>query len=317
MVALVFGAGVLAGCGGSGLSDSERFAAKLEQRAKQKGFDSRQVETFVLASEFCGSAPKSEFGDASIEQLPANPSDQAVARAYSQEWPPHVEHAVFEGCMDGLARVPARPPPSSPTGRALWGRSFIVTSIDGLQGDAEPPIDQPTTIRLSFSPQDEQAIGWTGICNSHGGHVRITETSLEIERVGGTLVGCGDEREAEDEWLFQFMTSEPEWQLADTRLRLTGDDAQIELMGLRDPVGCQISPSGGRIDFEADVHLVCEAALDLLTNYAEGRERYLAGWKCRREAQPDGLDRVRCRFKGKPQFTARNFDLDSLRTERP
>jgi heat shock protein HslJ len=233
MVALVLGAGVLAGCGSSGLSDSERLAAKLEQRAKRKGFDRRQVEIFVLASEFCGSQPKSEFGDASIDRLPANPSDQAVARAYSQEWPRHVKQAVFEGCIDGLARVPARPPPSSPAGRALWGRNFTVTSVDGLQGGAEPPIDRPTNIQLGFSAQGEHAIGWSGICNSHSGHVRITATSLEVERVGGTLIGCGDEREAEDEWLFRFMDSKPEWRLADTRLTLIADDVRIELEALR------------------------------------------------------------------------------------
>lgn len=316
MVAFVLGAGVLAGCGGSGPSDSERFALKLKQRAKQKGFDRRQVETFVLASEFCGSAPKSEFGDASIEHLPANPSDQAVARAYSQEWPPHVKHAVFEGCMDGLARVPARPPPSSPVSRALWGRNFIVTSVDGLQGGAEPPIDQPTNIRLGFSAQGEHAIGWNGICNSHGGHVRITATSLEVKRVGSTAVGCGDEREAEDEWLFQFMISEPEWGLAGTRLTLTADDVRIELMGFKDPNSCPIAPGGGRIDLGPGVFMGCEEALGLLSLYAEGRERYLQGWTCQREELADGLDRVRCQ-NGKARLVAEGFDLEALRVGGP
>ena len=305
----------LAGCGGSGQSEYEPSEAQLEERAKRRGFDGPLAETFATASEFCGGQPKSEFADASAERLPAGASDAAIAHAYAEEWPRRLKQAVFEGCVDGLARVPARPPPSSPLARALWGRNFIATSVSGLPRRLDPPVQQPPQIRLSFSAEREHDVGWKARCNGYGGNVRITATKIEVDRVGHTLVGCQDEREEEDEWLFRFMDSDPEWRLGVTKLTLISNSAKIELKGFRDPNSCPISPSGGRIDLGAGV-LGCEAALNLLTLYVEGQERYLQGWKCRREEQMDGLDWVRCR-NGKRQLTAEDFDLDSLRRGEP
>jgi heat shock protein HslJ len=235
-IALVLAAVTLAGCGSSGQPEHERDEAKyerneakLEERARQRGFDRSQAETFATVSEFCGGQPKSELEDVSVERLPDGASDAAVAHAYAAEWPRRLKRAVFEGCMDGLARVPARPPPSSPLARSLWGRSFIATSVYGLPEKPDPPVDQPPHIRLSLSSGREHNLGWEAHCNGFGGSVRITATKIEVDRVGSTLVGCSDELEAEDKWLSQFMESDPEWRLEATKLTLTSDDAKIEL----------------------------------------------------------------------------------------
>jgi heat shock protein HslJ len=239
-IALVLAAVTLAGCGSSGQPEHERDEAKyerneakLEERARQRGFDRSQAETFATVSEVCGGQPKSEFEDVSVERLPDGASNAAIAHAYAAEWPRRLRRAVFEGCMDGLARVPARPPPSSPLARALWGRNFIATSVYGLPEKPDPPVDQPPHIRLSLSSGREHDLGWEALCNGYGGSVRITATKIEVDRVGSTLVGCSDEREAEDEWLSRFMESDPEWRLEATKLTLISNDAKIELKVLR------------------------------------------------------------------------------------
>lgn len=316
MIALVVGAGVLAGCGDAGLSDFEGTAVKLEERAGQRGFGGPQVETYVLASESCEAHSKSGFNDTLAKQSPVSADAHAFARAYARGRPPDSRPAALEGCLDGLTRALGRPPPSSSTAEALWGRSFIATSVDGLAGKSDPPVEQPPQIRftfVTFVPRGERAIGWKARCNSYGGKARITAQTIEVEDVSSTAIGCGNEREAEEEWLFRFMKAMPEWRLAGTRLTLIASGVKIEFRGLERPNSCPISRSGGRIDLGVGALVGCESALDVLSLYGEKGGRYLQGWECSREEQSEGLDRVRCQ-DGKMRFTAEGFELDSLRS---
>jgi len=317
---------VLASCGGTqrseshgdgdsqssdrGRQDYEREEARAESRARELGFNARQAETFATARSVCGEEPKSEFAVDSVG-LPANSSDVAIAHGYASEWPSKLTKAVFEGCMEGLATVPAHFPRSSPSAHDIWGRDFVVTSVRGRQGGQIPPVRRPPEMRLGFSSKGEHAVFWEAQCNSFGGDVHFTPTEIKVERVAGTLIGCLGGREREDQWLSQFMEAGPEWHLVGTKLTLASGSAKIELKGFRDPDSCPISPSGGRIDFAGGAS-GCESALELLALYAGGKERYMQGWQCRRTKQANGLDRVLCR-DGKARFTAKDFDLESLR----
>lgn len=287
----------------------ERIEAHAERRARELGFNARQAETFATAKLVCGEEPKSEFAVDSVG-LPADSSDAAIAHGYASEWPSKLTKAVFKGCMEGLATVPAHFPPSSPSAHDIWGRSFVVTSVRGRRSGQVPPVRRPPEIRLGFSGKREHAVFWEAQCNSFGGDVHLTATEIKVERVVGTLIGCLGGREREDQWLSRFMELGPEWQLAGTRLTLASGSAEIELMGFRDPNSCPISPRGGRIDFAGGA-FDCKGALELLALYAGGKERYMQGWRCRRTKQANGLDRVLCR-DGKARFTAKDFDLESL-----
>jgi heat shock protein HslJ len=329
-IALVLVGLVLVSCGGTQQSENhrgggaqsadrgrqayEREEARAERRARELGFNARQAETFATVRSVCGEEPKSEFAVDSVG-LPADSSDAAIAHGYASEWPRRLARAVFEGCMEGLATVSAHPPPSSPSAHDIWGRNFVVTSVGGQQGGDDPPVNQPPEIRLGFSSERGHAVFWEAQCNSFGGDVHFTATQIKVERVGGTLVGCFGGREREDQWLSRFMESGPEWHLAGTKLTLASSSAEIELKGFRDPGSCPISPSGGRIDFAGGAS-GCEIALGLLALYAGGKGRYMQGWQCRREKQANGLDRVLCR-ESKARFTAKDFDLESLRRGGP
>jgi len=124
-------------------------------------------------------------------------------------------------------RALERPLQSSPTGD-LWSRNFIATSVSGRPGKLDPPVQQPPQIRLSFSGKRHHGVGWKARCNGFGGKVRFDEAKLKVEQVLSRTVGCGEEREREDEWLLQFMNSKPEWQLEGTRLTLVSENAEIE-----------------------------------------------------------------------------------------
>lgn len=291
-------AAVLVGCGDSGGSAGDGAAGR---EAREKGFEGRQVQTFVNAKGVCEIEPRSEL--AVSEGLPARSSSVAIARAYAAEWPRKLREAAFEGCKVGLANVPARFPASSPKARDIWGRNFIVTSI--AAGDDEPPVARPIYIRISFGSERDHGIGWQGRCNSFGADVRFTATEMRIGEIGGTLIGCEPEVEEEDEWLSGFLGGHPEWRLDGERLQLTSDEATLELKGSEDPGTCLI-PGGGRVEV-GNSGLACEGALNLVALRAEGKEHYLQGWTCREAGDSGKGDQVVCR-DGKKWFAVHGFD---------
>ena len=296
--ALLLIAAGLAGCGGS-----EQSEVRVGDEARAQGFEGRQVKIFALAKNVCEMEPRSET--AVNEGLPADSSSVAIARRYAAEWPQKIRRAAFAGCMAGLGEVPARFPSSSPSARDIWGRHFVVTSVAGGD-DEEPPVAQPVYIQLTFGSEKEHSVGWQARCNSFGGNVRFTATKMEVDGVGGTLVGCESDAEEEDEWLADFIQADPEWRLEGEHLRLSSDSGTIELRGFEDPNSCLISPEGGRVDF-GNSGIGCEGALGLMTLYMEGKERFLQGWECRGPEPSDDRSRVVCR-RGKSWFAVEGFD---------
>lgn len=301
-LALVLAAGVLAGCGASEQSGRAGDDAQVEGQDRKGGFKGRRAKTFASTKHVCEIEPRSELAVA--EGLSADSSIVAIARRYAAEWPRKLRRAAFQGCMSGLGEVPAPFPPSSPQAREIWERDFVVTSVTGE--DDEPPVARPIRIRLSFSPERHHTFGWQARCNSFGGDVQFTATEMNVDQVGSTLVGCAQEVEEEDDWLADFMEADPEWRLDGERLQLISDSATIELAGFEDPNSCRISPSGGRVDF-GNSGADCESALALVALHAEGKDRYLRGWKCRDRESASMLSRTVCRH-GKKWFAVQGFD---------
>lgn len=312
MIVLGLAAVALVGCGGAVESEEKKRAIEARTRALAMGFDGAEARIFAQDSRYCSMQPRAdlarEFG------LPGDATPRAIARWHAEGARPRDRKVVFAGCLDGLSRTPARAPPSSPLAQALWGREFVAISASGLPRRPDPPVRRPPHIRIGFSSEQNQLVGWGVGCNAIGGKVRITSTKLLVRSSGTTLIGCVGEVEEEEEWLSRFMASEPEWHLEGTELTLVARGAKIELEGFEDPDSCPVSASGGRIDFTGAT-IDCESAILLLTVYAEGRQD-LRGWKCHGEELSDGLDRVVCRGR-KVEFTARDFDLDSLRRGAP
>lgn len=211
----------LGGCGDSEGGGPVTDGESAEDRARELGFEGRQVETFRGTWEFCGSRSQKQ-----VDGRPAR-SDTEMARRYAAGWPPNQRRAAFRGCLDGLATVPVRFPPSSPLARDLWGKRFVLTAASG---EREPPLSKPLRAQVSFSAERGHNVGWSASCNGFGADARITATRIEIDgEVSGTLIGCDERRQAEDEWLSEFIAAGPEWSFEDGRLTLSGEGATLEL----------------------------------------------------------------------------------------
>lgn len=229
-IALLIAVASFAGCGGDGSDgdSAERSSGPGDDAAVPRRFKAEPAKWFAIARGVCGAQPKSEYIEETGE-VPMGSSDLAVARAYAAELPRRLRPAAVAGCLDGLSRVPDRPLPSAPEADALWGSEFAGVSVSAVAGAKEPPLERADELRLSFSDPATNSLGWSGLCNSHGGRVRITADHLEVRNTGGTLVGCPDGREEEDQWVFEFLDAGPAWRLDGDRLVLSIDSAELVL----------------------------------------------------------------------------------------
>lgn len=228
---------VLVGCGGSegsGNAPGAQWVA-AEGRALAMGYSAAEAKVFAQDSLFCGRQPRSdlaeEFG------LARDASAREVALWHAEGADTRYLKVVLAGCLDGLRGAPARPAPSSPLAEMLWGRTFAATSVAALPGEPEPPVRRPPHITITFSQERGQGVGWNVGCNSNGGKVRITATRLLVRGSGGTLVGCQEEVLEEEEWLWELMSAEPEWNIEGDELTLIGNGAEVTLIPSADPKG--------------------------------------------------------------------------------
>lgn len=298
VIALVLVVGFV-GCGDSG--SPERDGAAGNSGASEKT-GHRQKADFALAKLACGESPKADFAVDSVG-LPPDSSDRAIARAYAAEWPAPGRPAAFAGCLKGLEKVPDRFPSSSPSARNIWGRNFLVVSIESKVED--PPVE-PYRARFWFSSERRHAVSWKARCNSTGANAHFTARRFEAKMTFSTLIGCPAESGREDAWLERFMESNPEWRLSDESLRLSSDRATVQLRGFKDPRKCVIPPSGGWID-SGTSKFDCESAINFLTLHVEGRGSYYRGWHCRDIELARGRLRFTC-WDGAEKFTAHGFD---------
>ncbi len=56
-------------------------------------------------------------------------------------------------------------------------------------------------------------IRWHAGCNTIGGSVEITSEQLDVGKVASTGIGCPKPLTEQDEWVTDFFTSGPHWEL--------------------------------------------------------------------------------------------------------
>ncbi|MEX2393152.1 MAG: META domain-containing protein [Actinomycetota bacterium] len=112
-------------------------------------------------------------------------------------------------------------PTNDPT-RSLDGRAFISQRVSGHE------LVAGTEIRLTF---DDGRLGAAAGCNSLGAPYSIDDDDLVIaEGMSMTEMGCDPARHEQDEWLADFLTSEPTIVVDGDELTLEGTEATIELL---------------------------------------------------------------------------------------
>jgi heat shock protein HslJ len=107
---------------------------------------------------------------------------------------------------------------------ALAGRVFLLQSARGytpLTGRA---------IRLSFFEADR--LRFDAGCNQIFGDYSLCAGKLCAPDLLATQVGCGAERQAQDEWFQAFLASSPRLTLSGAALTLAGEQATLELLDI-------------------------------------------------------------------------------------
>lgn len=112
----------------------------------------------------------------------------------------------------------------------LLGRTF--TGSD-LETNGEPrPLVADTIISISFlvDPSGTPHITWNAGCNGGGAQLIEAGAMLQLDGVGSTLMRCLSEQLAEqDQWLWEFLTSQPSWTLDGDTLILSSGETVLRL----------------------------------------------------------------------------------------
>jgi len=119
------------------------------------------------------------------------------------------------------------PPTNPPAGTApdLNGRTFL--SINVTDDGVLRTLVANTRIRINF--QDGQ-LGASVGCNSMGGTYSIEDGKLIFHGGGMTEMGCDPARHAQDDWLMNFLGSQPQITVNGFDLVLTSGTTKVELL---------------------------------------------------------------------------------------
>lgn len=104
------------------------------------------------------------------------------------------------------------------------GRTFLFQSAMGFT-----PVEN-TTVRLSFQ---EGSIGFSAGCNIFGGSYSLQGDKLIVTELGSTNIGCEPALAAQDDWLAEFITSSPTFDLDDNDLTLADSEATLRFLDRR------------------------------------------------------------------------------------
>ena len=115
---------------------------------------------------------------------------------------------------------PCGPPPIA------WpaGRTFVGTSV--FEYDAPKALVPDTAVYLDIPREGWHLLARAG-CNTFSFHFHFVDDRLYVGEVASTLVGCPDDRAAQDAWLSDFFRDSPRWTFEGHELTLRTDTAEI------------------------------------------------------------------------------------------
>ena len=110
----------------------------------------------------------------------------------------------------------------------LTDRAFLSVAV--TDGGAPRQLVPGTRIRLDFRASE---LGANAGCNSIGGTYRIEGGKLIVEATGMTEMGCDQPRHDQDDWLSEFLSSNPTVRLAGDELTLESGSVVVRLLDRR------------------------------------------------------------------------------------
>jgi heat shock protein HslJ len=105
----------------------------------------------------------------------------------------------------------------------LTGRIWMSTAV--TVAGAPRPLVYGTRIRMTFA---DGTLNVDAGCNMLSFPIAVEADRLVTGEPVSTLIGCSQEREAQDEWIAEFVgNGNPGWEVADGNLTLTAGDTKI------------------------------------------------------------------------------------------
>lgn len=92
-------------------------------------------------------------------------------------------------------------------------------------GRAESALFEGTGVTLTF---DDESLRWVARCNHMAAAVEVVGGTLEVaDAVESTDIGCSEKAHTQDDWLAEFFTGDPSWELDGDTLTLEGDATRM------------------------------------------------------------------------------------------
>ena len=113
--------------------------------------------------------------------------------------------------------------------RSPLGKTYLSVraTVDGV----ERPFVVGTRLRLQVR-KDGLLVARAG-CNEFSGLIMLDDGVLRFERGIVTQMNCGEEMNAQDDWIVGFLNSEPSWVVDGDVLTLTSGGTTLELLDRR------------------------------------------------------------------------------------
>jgi heat shock protein HslJ len=111
----------------------------------------------------------------------------------------------------------------------LRDRTFLSTAVS--EHGMPRPMPAGSRVMLWFTA-DGRLVANAG-CNSIQGQVELSGGQIWMPEMRFTMMGCGDDRLAQDQWLASLLDARPSWQLSGPHLRVSTGQAVIELTDRR------------------------------------------------------------------------------------
>ncbi len=145
-------------------------------------------------------------------------------------------HQPTQGENELAAVVPVSPKPANPPPDYLFDLTYVLHSSEGFElvegtGVTLSFTDGPEATFREYDTDDVVAVWFRAGCNNAYGDVRVTATQLTS--VNGFIVtemGCPEGLHEQDQWLVDFLSSDPALHASGDHLTLTGPTATLSFL---------------------------------------------------------------------------------------
>jgi len=130
------------------------------------------------------------------------------------------------GDGNGNGAAGEQPGAPAPADALPAGRTFVSTGV--TQAGTAKPLVTGTSIRLKIL--EGGRISVQAGCNTATGSARLEASTLIVDDLASTAMGCEEALQQQDEWITGFFRGRPTWRLDAENLVLTGKDLELKMV---------------------------------------------------------------------------------------